>query len=193
MAAAIPDTDLPPHARGDEGGRVILGVDDTPGGVAAARCAVALARARRAQLVAVRAWGLGLPRHGGWRHHHSGRGHLAVGYTGTVPRTLAGELVRRALRSAAGGIPGDLDVAIETPEGNPGPVLTAIACPGDVLVVGTARRHILKRVVHGSVSAYCTAHSRCPVAVVAAGRQRWYFPRQGGPAPAGDPASRSQP
>jgi nucleotide-binding universal stress UspA family protein len=192
MAAAMTDTQLPPRARGVEGGRVIVGVDDTPGGVAALRCAVGLARARRARLVAVRAWGLGLPRHGGWRYHRSGRGHLAVGFAGMVPRKLAGELARRALCSAAGDIPGDLDVVIETPEGNPGPVLTTIAFPGDVLVVGTARRHSLKRVVHGSVSAYCTAHSRCPVAVVAAGPPRWYFPHQGGSAAAGDPASRSR-
>jgi len=193
MAAARTDTNLPPHARGVEGGRVIVGIDDTPGGVAALRCAVALARARRAQLVAVRAWGLGLPRHGGWRHNRSGRGHLVVGFAGMVPRELAGELARCALRSAAVGIPGELDVAIETPEGNPGPVLTKIACPGDVLVVGTAGRRSLKRVVHGSVSAYCAAHARCPVAVVAAGRPRWYFPHQGGSAAADDPASRSRP
>jgi nucleotide-binding universal stress UspA family protein len=188
MAGAMTDTDWPPDARG-EGGRVIVGVDDTPGGVAALRCAVALARARRARLVAVRAWGLGLPRHGGWRHHHSGRGHMAVAYAGTVPRQLARELARRALRSLAGDIPDDVDVVIQTPEGNPGPVLTTIALPGDVLVVGTAGRHRVKRVVHGSVSAYCAAHSRCPVAVVAAGRPHWYFPYQGRPAAVGNSAS----
>lgn len=177
MAAVMADTGLPPDFRG-AGGRVIVGVDDTPGGVAALRCAVALARARRARLVAVRAWGLGLPRHGGWRHHRSGRGRLAVGYTGTVSRQQARELARRALRSPAGDIPDDLDVVIQTPEGNPGPVLTTIAMPGDALVVGRARWHSLKRVVHGSVSGYCAAHSRCPVAIVAAGQPRWYLPQQ---------------
>lgn len=187
MAAAMTDTDVQPHAHGDEGGRVIVGIDDTPGGVAALRYAVALARARQTQLVAVRVWGIGLPRHGGWRHHRSGRGHLAVAYAGIVPRQLAGELARRALRSAARDILGELDVVLETPEGNPGPVLTKIACRGDVLVVGTAERHGLKRVVHGSVSAYCTTHSPCPVAVVAAGWQRWYSPHQGAPTAAGDP------
>ena len=175
------NTDLRSHARGDNGGRVIVGIDDTPGGMAALRCAVALARTRRAQLVAVRAWGIGLPRHGGWRHHRTGRGYLAVAFAGDVPRQLARELASCALRSVAGGIPGDLDVAIETPEGNPGPALTNIASSGDVLVVGNGGRHGLRRVVHGSVSAYCTAHSRCPVAVVAAGRPRWYFPHQDGP------------
>jgi nucleotide-binding universal stress UspA family protein len=148
--------------------------------VAALRCAVALARARQARLVAVRAWGVGLPRHGGWRRHRSGRGRLAAAYSGTVPRRLARELARRALRSPAGDIPDDLDVVIQTPEGNPGPALTTIALPGDALVVGTAGRHSLKRVVHGSVSGYCAAHSRCPVAIVAAGQPRWYFPQEAG-------------
>jgi len=82
------DTGLPLDSSG-AGGRVIVGVDDTPGGVAALRCAVALARARQARLVAVRAWGVGLPRHGGWRRHRSGRGRLAAAYSGTVPRHLA--------------------------------------------------------------------------------------------------------
>jgi len=170
MAAARTDADVPPHARGVEGGRIIVGVDDTPGGVAALRCAVALARARRAQLVAVRAWGLGLPRHGGWRHNRSGRGHLVVGFAGMMPRELAGELARRALRSAAGGTPGELDVAIETPEGNPGPLLTKIACPGDVLVVGTAGRRSLKRVVHGSARSAPTAPR------IRAARSLWWRP-----------------
>lgn len=51
--------------------------------------------------------------------------------------------------------------------GNPGPVLTQIASGSDdVLVVGTRPGPCLQRVAHGSVSAYCTAHARCPVAVV---------------------------
>jgi nucleotide-binding universal stress UspA family protein len=79
-------------------------------------------------------------------------------------------LTKRAFR-ATGGIPNDLDVIIETPEGNPGPVLTEIAkAAGDVLVVGSGRGHRLERTVHGSVSAYCARHSRCPVTVVAASR-----------------------
>jgi nucleotide-binding universal stress UspA family protein len=62
-------------------------------------------------------------------------------------------------------------VIIETPEGNPGPALTEIATEaGDVLVVGSTRGHRLGRAVHGSVSAYCARHSRCPVTVVAASR-----------------------
>jgi hypothetical protein len=42
------------HARAHEGGRVVVGVDDSPGGLAALRWAVRLARSRGAQLMAVR-------------------------------------------------------------------------------------------------------------------------------------------
>jgi len=40
----------------------------------------------------------------------------------------------------------------------------------DTLVVGSTRGHRLGRTVHGSVSAYCARHPRCPVTVVAASR-----------------------
>jgi nucleotide-binding universal stress UspA family protein len=147
-------------------GRVIVGVDDSPGGLAALRWAAGLARSRKLPLVAVRAWALGLPRHGGRRGHSHG----VVVFEGAVQRRAAAELTRRAFRDAAGEVSGDLDLRIETPEGNPGPVLTELASPDDVLVVGTRRgHHSLRRAVHGSVSGYCAGHARCPVAVVAAG------------------------
>ena len=156
------------HAR--EGGRVVVGVDDSPGGLAALRWAVKFARSRGAQLVAVRVWELGMRRHGGRRVLGNGRGHVVLAFPGAQQRKVAANLTKRAFR-AAGGVPDDLDMIIETPEGNPGPVLTQIATgTGDVLVVGSTRGHLLGRAVHGSVSAYCARHSLCPVTVVAAGR-----------------------
>jgi Universal stress protein family len=97
---------------------------------------------------------------------HDGRRVVA----GVDDSPAAANLTEQAFR-AAGGVPGDLDLIIETPEGNTGPVLTGIAPgTGDVLVVGSTRGHRLSRAVHGSVSAYCARHSRCPVTVVAASR-----------------------
>jgi nucleotide-binding universal stress UspA family protein len=158
------------HAGPDEGGRVVVGVDDSPAGLAALRWAVRSAQSRGAQLVAVRVWGLGMRRHGGHRGPGNGRGHVVLAFPGAQQRKVAANLTERAFR-AAGGVPGDLDVIIETPEGNPGPVLTGIATgAGDVLVVGSRGGHRLARAVHGSVSAYCARHSRCPVSVVAASR-----------------------
>ena len=155
-------------ALGDSG-RVIVGVDDSPGGLMALRWAVGLARSVNAPLVAVRVWALGLPRHGGLRRHGDGRGHVVLTFRGNVPRQAAAKLARQAFQTAVGGIPGDVDVTIETPEGNPGPALTQFAsASGDVLVVGTTPGHGMKRAVHGSVSAYCSAHLPGQVSVIAA-------------------------
>ena len=57
------------------GGRIIVGIDDSPGGQAALRLAVAQARSSHAPLVAVRSWALGLPRHGGLRRRRSEEPH----------------------------------------------------------------------------------------------------------------------
>jgi nucleotide-binding universal stress UspA family protein len=155
--------------------RVIVGVDDSPGGLSALRWAVEFARSQGATLVAVRAWGLGLPRHGGRRHRGRGHEHVVFAFRGAAPCQAAARLTEQAFRTAAGGIPADLDVTVETPEGDPGLVLTVAARAGsDLLVVGTAARHGLKRLVHGSVSAYCARRARCPVAVIEAGRPHWY-------------------
>jgi nucleotide-binding universal stress UspA family protein len=148
------------------GGRVVVGIDDSPAGLAALRWAIGLARSRGARLVAVRAWALGLPRHGGLRRHRS-HTPVVIAFHGTEPGHAARSLTKRALREATPAALGDVDVTIETPEGNPGPVLTQIAsCDDDVLVVGTTPGPSLKRAVHGSVSAYCTAHAHCPVTVI---------------------------
>ena len=174
------------------GGRVVVGIDDSPGGLAALRWAIGLARSRGARLVAVRAWALGLPRHGGLRRRGV-RTPVVLVFRGIVPAQEAWNLACRAFRDV-GGVPGDLDVTIETPEGSPGPVLTQIASGGDdVLVVGTRTGLSLQRAVHGSVSAYCTVHADCPVTVVAPRRRPGLSPDSpGAPAPrrmqAGGPA-----
>lgn len=148
------------------GGRVVVGIDDSPAGLAALRWAIGFARSRGARLVAVRAWALGLPQHGGLRHHGYRRS-VVITFHGTEPGHAAMRLTKRVLREAAPDALSDVGVSIEALEGDPGPVLTQIASgDGDVLVVGTTQGPSLKRAVHGSVSAYCTAHAHCPVTVV---------------------------
>src|SRR5579859_6904140 len=120
---------------GVDGGRVVVGIDDSPGGLAALRWAVDLARSTGAPLVAVRVWALGLPRHGGRRRRGDGRRHVVLAFQGAEPRAAAAKLTRRAFHAATGGIPSDLDVRIETPEGNPGPVLTQLALASDDVLV----------------------------------------------------------
>jgi nucleotide-binding universal stress UspA family protein len=170
MTAVLASSVRQEQAAPGAGGRVIVGVDDSPGGLSALRWAVELARSANAPLVAVRVWALGLPRHGGMRRHSDGRRHVVLAFAGAEPRQAAARLVRQAFRAAVGGVPGDVDVTIETPEGNPGPVLSQFASGGcDVLVVGTTPGHGLKRAVHGSVSAYCSAHLPGQVSVIPAG------------------------
>lgn len=169
MAAAI----RMPAVRGagpGAGRRVVVGIDDSPAGLEALRWAIGHARSSGAPLLAVRAWALGLPRHGGLRRHTS-RNPIVIAFHGTEASHAAGKLARRAFCAVAGDVPDDLDVTIETPEGNPGPVLTQIASgTDDALVVGTRPGPSLRRAVHGSVSSYCTPHARCPVTVVTPGR-----------------------
>lgn len=152
--------------------RVVVGVDDTPSGLAALGWAVGQASRAGVELVAVRAWELGLPRHGGRRRHRARRPHprIVLDFDGSEQRAAAIELVRRALRMMSAGTQRDAAVVtIVTPEGEPGAVLPRIASrPGDVLVVGHDPALTLKRAVHGSVSGYCRAHARCPVYVVPA-------------------------
>lgn len=184
MTAMLTVSDRQSQAPLDEGGRVIVGVDDSPGGLAALRWATELARSAEMPLIAVRVWALGLPRHGGLRRRGTGRGPVILAFQGAEPRQAAVRLTRRAFRAAAGGVPRDLNVTIETPEGSPGPVLTQFtSASGDVLVVGTTPGHNLKRLVHGSVSAYCSGRLPGQVAVIAAGR-----PGQPATLPGGPPA-----
>lgn len=147
--------------------RVIVGVDDTPSGLAAVAGATMLARACGAQLVAVRAWELGLPRHGGRRLRHLTHSHVILSFSGAEQCEAAEALVRRSFRHAVGGLPADLPVTIRTPEQDPALALIAAARQaGDVLVMGREPGHHLRRLAHGSVSRYCSRRATCPVVVV---------------------------
>lgn len=149
--------------------RVIVGVDTTDAGLAALRHAVGLARARSVPLIAVRAWALGLPRHGGRRLRHLFHKHVVLSFSGEEQEAAATALTRDALHSAVGTLPADLHLVIRTPAGDPAIALTEIATrPGDVLVVGHRHGISAREIVHGSVTAYCVRHAKCPVVVVAA-------------------------
>lgn len=148
--------------------RIVVGVDDSRSGLAALRWAVNEARSAGVELLAVRCWELGLPRHGGRRRHRASRPHphIVLDIDGFEQCRVCAELVRRSLRLAGGGEPSDIHVTIATPEGEPGQVLTTLAGPGDLLVVGREPELNLNRMVYGSVSGYRREHARCPVFVV---------------------------
>ena len=172
-AELLPPTEMPqPEEPAAARQRVVVGVDDTPSGLAALGWAISQARRLGADLVAVRAWELGLPRHGGRRRHLARRPHprIVLNFDGSEQSDAAAELVRRSLQMMTAGAPrGGTKVTVLTPEGDPGAMLATIASgPGDVLVVGHDPAPSMKRAVHGSVSGYCLAHARCPVYVVPA-------------------------
>ena len=147
--------------------RVIVGIDDTPAGQAALRWAMIKARSDRAELIAVRAWALGLPRHGGRRHRHPDRNPVVFAFAGDSQQEAASALVRQVFRWTAGGEPGDIAVRIEVLEGDPAVVLTELGvADGDLLVLGDRHASSMHRIVHGSVGHYCATHSRCPVVIV---------------------------
>jgi nucleotide-binding universal stress UspA family protein len=147
--------------------RVIVGVDDTDAGIAALREAVAMACAHHARLVAVRAWQLGQPRHGGRRFRHATHRYVVLYFSDLEQRVAAVVLIRKALARAWASRPSGLEVRIATPRADPAIALCSIAQrAGDILVLGDSRRISPRVLVHGSVTAYCVRHARCPVLVV---------------------------
>jgi len=152
--------------------RVFVGVDDSGSGLAALAEATKLARSSDAELVAVRAWALGLPRHGGRRMRHLAHPHIVLSFSGAEQCEAATVLAQRAFGRAVGRMPTDLPVTIATPQSDPALALVDLASqPGDVIVVGRRSGHPVRRLIHGSVSRYCDRHARCPVIVVSADAQ----------------------
>ena len=139
--------------------RIVAGVSGSPGSVPALRHAAGLARQHDAVLVPLHAW---VPPDGD-RHE---RRHPCAEL-----RQLwdddAWQRLWQALDTAFGGLPDGIRVQPAVMRGQPGTVLTALACqPGDLLVIGTGRRHPVSRAVRRSVGRYCLAHATCPVLAV---------------------------
>lgn len=150
--------------------RIIVGIDDSPSGLAALRWALSRAGSRRAHLVAVRSWALGLPRHGGRHCRHLVHPRVVLYFGGAEQRDASATLVDKAFRVANDGRPSDVDVTIRTPGGDPGAALTRIAsCDGDLIVAGREHVPSWRRARRGSVSRYCCGHARCPAVVLSDG------------------------
>ncbi|MFY9889340.1 MAG: universal stress protein [Streptosporangiaceae bacterium] len=151
--------------------RVVVGVDDSDAGVAAVAAAASLARSAQAPLLAVRAWALGLPRHGGRRLRRLSHPHVVLSFSGTEQCAEASVLVRHVFEAALGKLPPGVPVRVLTPDGDPGLSLVRLADqPGDVIVVGKSHGSPVRHLIHGSVSHYCIRHAACPVLTVPADR-----------------------
>jgi nucleotide-binding universal stress UspA family protein len=148
----------------------------SPSGPQALRAAVTQARLEHRELVAVRVFTS--PRGRGKR-----RGIAAsCGSPGSAQapepsrawlRELAArqrqalDVGKEAFAQAMGGAPDNAMVRWQASSGKPGPVLTAIACrDNDLLIVGKPASQRWRRLLHRSVSRYRAAHTACPVLLV---------------------------
>ena len=138
-------------------GKIVVGVDGSPGGMAALRFAADEARLRGAELHVVSAWdvpalayetGIGQPM-------------LDVSEFERHAETTA----RDTLAEAAPELH-DLDVATVHRQGHAAEVLVAEAADADLLVVGSRGLGGFRGLVLGSVSQQCAHQAPCPVVIV---------------------------
>jgi nucleotide-binding universal stress UspA family protein len=138
--------------------RVIVGASGSPGSLRALRYAEDLARHSDATLTPVMAW---VPPGGEAAARQPCPPLIRIWQDAAWQRLWA------ALEGAWGKLPEDVPVEPAVQRGQPGPVLVAIACrPDDLLIVGAGRRGGLARVWRGRVGRYCMAHAQCPVLAV---------------------------
>lgn len=142
--------------------RVIVGVSGSARNLPALRQAATEARERDAVLLAVHAWappGGGL---GGFGEFDPADPWLTEAWT-----TAAWQRLRAAFETAFGGLPPHMEVDTAIVRGGPGPALVAVATrDDDLLVIGTGRRGVLRRLWHAHVARYCATHARCGVLVI---------------------------
>lgn len=144
--------------------RIVVGVDDSPGGNAALRFALEEARLRGAVLHAIHAWVMPL--------YEGVPGPFVVGLPPGPPLDEVREELARAAsdvldRALAAAMPaGGVEVRREVVEGAPARVLLDAAEDAELLVVGSRGHGGFVGLLLGSVGAQCARHSPCPVAVV---------------------------
>ena len=139
--------------------RIVVGVHGSLGSLQALRWAAEEARERSVPLVPVIAW---VPPGGDLAE----RSHPSL-YLRRLWQAAARARLAAAFDDALGGVPDDLRVQPLVERGDPGPVLVDVASrPGDLLVIGTGRRHPVSRALRRSVGRYCLAHATCPVLAV---------------------------
>lgn len=138
--------------------RVIVGASGSPGSLRALRHAEDLARNSDATLTPVLAW---VPPGGELAARQPCPGLVRIWQDAAWQRLWA------ALEAAWGQIPADLSVRPAVQRGQPGPVLVALACRlDDLLIVGAGRRGLAAWPSRGRVSRYCVTHAQCPVLAV---------------------------
>ncbi|HWG22975.1 universal stress protein [Actinospica sp.] len=140
-------------------GRVVVGVDGSPGSLHALRRAVEFSRAWQAPLFPVLAW-----------QPPGGEAPARLRQIPELERDWcrgAEDRLNAAFEEGLGAIPLDLDCEPQIVRGPAGPALVQVADrPDDLIVVGSGRHGALARLTHSHIAAYCVAHASCCVIAV---------------------------
>jgi nucleotide-binding universal stress UspA family protein len=143
-------------AEDEQGRRVVVGVNGSPGSLAALHRAAGEARRTGAELLAVLAWE---PPTGELAHR---RALLPVPLADL--RQEASERLLAALHTAFGDAGPGVPLQGLVARGAPGRALVESADrPDDLLVIGAGCRGRVRRALFPSVARYCLAHAVCPV------------------------------
>ncbi len=142
-------------------GRIVVGVDGSPGSLAALHWAVQEARLRGVAVHAVMVWQhpqfYGAP--DGWVV-----GMDPSGDTGQILASAANAEVARLGEEAVKGH--DVEIVCEAVEGHPAEALVLMAKDAAALVVGSRGRGGFVGALLGSVSQHVVAHAHCPVVLI---------------------------
>ena len=141
-------------SQGQDGGRIVVGVDGSPPSMAALRWAIRQAKLTRSSVDAVTAWRL--PSTYGLAPTADG----VADFEGDAKKILADAL------NEVSGSESDVIIRPLVVEGHPADVLVWTARGADLLVVGSRGHGGFTSTLLGSVSHYCVHHASCPVLVI---------------------------
>ena len=141
--------------------RVVVGVSGSPGSLEALRYAAGMARGQGAALSPVHAW---TPPGGEGADRRCPNPYLRA-----VWKQAAWDRLWRAIELALGGPPDDIEFSPEVVRGQPGDVLSHLAQPGDVMVVGAGRHAVIaahgrpgQQVLPGARALPCNCRAASP-------------------------------
>ncbi|MGO9558411.1 MAG: universal stress protein [Acidimicrobiales bacterium] len=137
-------------------GRVVVGIDNSPGGRDALRDAAEVARWRHWTLHIVHTWHMSYP----VAPYERDLGVVEKALEESAARTVA-ELEKEVLGEDHG-----LDIRRTIAEGPAARVLVAASDGADLLVVGSRGRGGFASLALGSVGQACVHHAHCPVLIV---------------------------
>ena len=147
-------------------GRIVVGVDGSPGSLAALRWALTEASLRGVNVHVVGAWKFP----GGMGGIGMGMGYPMSAEVDSPKSLLAAEIeatVAAATAPApAGDAPPTVTVTVSLVEGDPATELHRAVGHGDLLVVGSRGHGEVAGLLLGSVSQHVVTRARCPVIVV---------------------------